>query len=159
MARSQLLSVAAVLFLFSSALGTPTPNFEVEGRVYCDTCRAGFETSATTYIKGSTVRLECKDRATHQLTYSIEGVTDATGTYRLPVSDDRQHEICEVVVVSSPEAGCGKAMLGRERARVLLTHNNGIVSNTRYANALAFLKDEPLPRCAELLKLYKEKEE
>lgn len=26
--------------------------FILEGRVYCDTCRAGFETSATTYIPG-----------------------------------------------------------------------------------------------------------
>lgn len=27
-------------------------NFIVQGRVYCDTCRAGFETSASTYIHG-----------------------------------------------------------------------------------------------------------
>lgn len=26
--------------------------FHVQGRVYCDTCRCGFETSATTYIAG-----------------------------------------------------------------------------------------------------------
>lgn len=26
--------------------------FILQGRVYCDTCRAGFETSATTYIPG-----------------------------------------------------------------------------------------------------------
>lgn len=27
-------------------------NFIVQGRVYCDTCRAGFETTASTYMHG-----------------------------------------------------------------------------------------------------------
>jgi len=26
--------------------------FTIEGRIYCDTCRAGFETSATEYMEG-----------------------------------------------------------------------------------------------------------
>ena len=41
------------------ALAMPTrpmkTSFLVEGNVYCDTCRCGFETSATTYIAGNTL--------------------------------------------------------------------------------------------------------
>ena len=44
------LCVLPALALGSRPISNP---FNVQGRVYCDTCRAGFETSATTYIPGT----------------------------------------------------------------------------------------------------------
>lgn len=51
MAKSMLLLALCVLLpaLISGGRLMSKP-FVLEGRVYCDTCRAGFETSATTYI-------------------------------------------------------------------------------------------------------------
>jgi hypothetical protein len=42
------LSLISVLPLLATAM------FHVKGCVYCDTCRAGFETNATFYIQGKT---------------------------------------------------------------------------------------------------------
>jgi hypothetical protein len=36
-----------------TAVATNAPDYLVQGRVYCDTCRAGFETNVTEYMKGS----------------------------------------------------------------------------------------------------------
>jgi len=65
-------TTAAVLFcaaLFSvaadTAVATNAPDYVIQGRVYCDTCRAGFETNVTEYIKGM------------QLTSSLETRTDS----------------------------------------------------------------------------------
>ncbi|GKB21790.1 pollen-specific protein C13 [Tanacetum coccineum] len=43
------LCVVALPMLISASRPMSRP-FRLTGRVYCDTCRAGFETSATTYI-------------------------------------------------------------------------------------------------------------
>ncbi|XP_031486317.1 pollen-specific protein C13-like [Nymphaea colorata] len=150
-------SAALVALFILSALAAPAhglDRFVVQGRVYCDTCRFGFETKATTYIAGAKVRVECRDRATGQLTYGIAGVTDATGTYRIPVEEERPDEICEAILISSPQPGCTELEKGRERASILLTSNSGISSPTRYANSLGFIKDTPLPVCTQLSQLY-----
>lgn len=51
MAKSVLMLALCVLLpaLISASRPMSRP-FLLQGRVYCDTCRAGFETSATTYI-------------------------------------------------------------------------------------------------------------
>ncbi|KAK9272831.1 hypothetical protein L1049_003209 [Liquidambar formosana] len=140
--------------------GRPVGNpFFVRGRVYCDTCRAGFETPATTYIPGARVRIECKDRDSLQLVYSIEAVTDSTGTYSIRVDDDHQDQLCDSVLVSSPQADCASADPGRDRARVILTRYNGLLTDNRFANAMGFLKDQPLSGCTELLKQYQDDDE
>ncbi|KAJ8628636.1 hypothetical protein MRB53_021959 [Persea americana] len=131
-------------------------SFIVQGRVYCDTCRAGFQTSASTYIPGARVRLECRERESMEMTYSIDGMTDQMGTYKIPVPDDHENEICEMVLVSSPQMECATVVHHADRARVALTRNNGIVSDTRYANNLGFLKDAPMVGCSQLLKKYQE---
>jgi hypothetical protein len=47
---------AAVLFYVVVAVAaTDAPDFVIQGRVYCDTCRAGFQTNVTEYIKGITM--------------------------------------------------------------------------------------------------------
>ncbi|XP_062205927.1 pollen-specific protein C13-like [Phragmites australis] len=130
--------------------------FVVRGRVWCDTCRAGFETPASTYIAGAKVRVDCKSKATGAKTCSFEGHTDRTGTYNILVDDEHEHELCESVLVSSPDMGCAKVVAGRERAPVFLTSNNGVASNVRLANTLGFQKDVALPRCAQILKMYEE---
>ncbi|ERN00833.1 hypothetical protein AMTR_s00103p00069180 [Amborella trichopoda] len=96
-----------------------------------------------------------QDREGGHLIYSIEGVTDRTGTYQIPVEGDHENEICEVMAINSTDPNCNEIFHGRNRARILLTTNNGIISDKRFANPLAFLKKDPLPVCAEVLKEYK----
>lgn len=55
MARTLLLIALCVLPALVSAVRPNTKPFSVEGRVYCDTCQAGFETPATTYIAGNSL--------------------------------------------------------------------------------------------------------
>ncbi len=133
--------------------------FVLQGRVYCDTCRAGFETSATTYIAGAKVRVECKDRNSMQLLYSIEGTTDSTGTYKIMVTEDHEDQLCDAVLVSSPWSDCASVDPGRDRAAVILTRYNGMVSDNRYANSMGFLKDHPMSGCTQLLQQYQEFED
>ncbi|KAK1287347.1 Pollen-specific protein C13 [Acorus calamus] len=135
------------------------PTYDVIGRVYCDTCRCGFETPASTYIAGAKVRVECRLRETGEVTYTVDGVTDNTGSYKIQVVDDHEDEYCESVLLWSPQSGCAVLEPGRERARVVLSHNTGIVSNKRIANNLGFQSDTTLPECAQLLAQYQEVEE
>lgn len=53
-ANLQFLPLLAALFcaLAGAALAGSVPKFTIEGRVYCDVCRAGFVTSASQYIQG-----------------------------------------------------------------------------------------------------------
>lgn len=103
---------------------------------------------------GAKVKVECRRKATGETTSSFEGTTDHTGTYNILVDGEHEDEICESVLISSPESGCKATLQGREKAPLFLSHNNGIASATRYANALGFQKDTPLPVCAQLLKAY-----
>ncbi|EEF48468.1 pollen-specific protein C13 [Ricinus communis] len=159
MARAILLLALCVLPALVAAARPARNPFEVEGRVYCDTCRAGFETSKTTYVAGAKVRVECKDRKTMELVYSKEGTTDSTGTYRIHVDEDHQDQLCDAMLVSSPQHDCMKPSSGRDRARVILTNNNGIVSNKRYANSIGFMKEDAMSGCFELLRQYQEYED
>ncbi|KAK4264893.1 hypothetical protein QN277_026012 [Acacia crassicarpa] len=132
----------------------PRP-FSVIGRVYCDTCRAGFETYATTYIAGARVRVVCKERESLAIVYTKEGVTDSTGTYNILVEQDHGDQICEVMFVSSPVADCKVPDPGRSRSSIVVTRtDNGIVNDVHHANALGCHKDVPLPNCYEILKYY-----
>ncbi|KAF5818511.1 putative allergen Ole e 1 [Helianthus annuus] len=159
MAKSGLILALCVLLpaLISASRPMSRP-YVLQGRVYCDTCRAGFETSATTYIPGAKVRVECKDR-TQKLLYTADGITDATGTYYINVNEDHGDETCDVALVSSPLGDCKTADPGRDRARVVLTSYNGIVSDSRFANAMGFMKDEVMSGCTMLLQSLMEEED
>ncbi|KAF6154081.1 hypothetical protein GIB67_031342 [Kingdonia uniflora] len=152
-----LLAMCMLPALVSATRPVKNP-FVVCGKVYCDTCRAGFETSVSAYIPGATVKVECKDRDTLRLVYSNEAVTDSTGAYEVHVAEDHEDQLCESILVSSPQADCASIEPGRDRARVILTDNNGISSNYRYANTMGFIKDHPLSGCTEVLKQYQEVE-
>ncbi|WOK97099.1 hypothetical protein Cni_G05807 [Canna indica] len=153
MAKLQLLPLLAALCLALAGVATAR-KFEVQGRVYCDTCRAGFETSASQYIAGAKVRLECRHFENGELEYNVEATTDGSGYYKIGVEHSHDEDICEVILVESPLAGCSEIPDGRDRARVLLTHISGLANNIRYANSLGFLKATPLPQCGALLQQY-----
>ncbi|XP_042403959.1 pollen-specific protein C13-like [Zingiber officinale] len=156
-ANMQLLALLAALcaVLAGVALAHPVSNLTIEGRVYCDTCRAGFVTSASQYIRGAKVKLECRHYETDAVNQYAEGVTDATGSYHLEVEDQHEEEICEVVLVGSPLKGdCDEVSNGRDRARILVAGRSGLVTPVRYANDLGFLKSTPLPHCGALLQQF-----
>ncbi|CAA6664424.1 unnamed protein product [Spirodela intermedia] len=119
--------------------------FIVEGGVFCDTCQAGFETPASTNIAGAKVQVECRDRESGVVKYVADGSSDDQGKYRI-----------YSVLVSSPDRWCSSPLAGRERARVVLTHHNGVVSDKRVANNLGFRSDSALAGCAEVMKAYQE---
>ncbi|KAM6579106.1 hypothetical protein CsatB_030943 [Cannabis sativa] len=131
------------------------PNLIVEGKVYCDTCRAQFVTKASVYMKDARVRLECSESEKGKVIYSAEAVTDATGTYRIPVSGEHEDDICAIELVKSSDPECSEINsepYQKLSARISLTTNNGIASNVRQANPLGFLKKTPLPQCKDVLK-------
>lgn len=98
--------------------------------------------------------MECKDRNTMEVTFSTTGVTDSMGTYKIYVNEDHQDHICNAKLVSSPQGNCKDVAPGRDEARVILTRNNGIASDTRFANSLGYMKSEPDSGCAEILRQY-----
>jgi hypothetical protein len=108
------------------------------------------------FCVGAKVKVECKDRKTMKLVYSKEGTTDSTGKYNIYVDEDHQDQLCDAMLVSSPIHDCNKPSSGRDRARVILTNNNGIASNKRFANSIGFMKEEPMSGCTELLMQYQE---
>lgn len=108
---------------------------------------------------GAKVKVECKDRKSLNVVYSAEAYTDSTGTYEITISDDHEDELCDAILVESPLRGCSKVDPGRDRSRLSLTRNNGLVSDYRYANAMGFSKAEPASGCTELLKQYQESDD
>ncbi|CAI9763461.1 unnamed protein product [Fraxinus pennsylvanica] len=158
MAKLLVFSAICLLPVIASAARIMDNPLFVKGRVYCDTCRCGFETSATKY-QGASVKLECRTRDTAQVTYMVESVTDSTGSYNILVQDDREDEVCEAVLVKSSDPECNIPSSGRDHARVILTRNNGMNSNARFANAMGFLKNEPLASCPQVLQKYQETED
>ncbi|KQK07003.1 major pollen allergen Lol p 11 [Brachypodium distachyon] len=150
-----LLLAASALAAGANAQGYSKPGFLVTGRVYCDTCRAGFETNASHSIPGAVVQMECRHFETNELHHKAEATTDAQGWYKMEVGEDHQEEICEVALLRSPEKDCAEIEKSRDRCRVPLTRNNGIKqSGVRYANPIAFFRKEPLANCGDVLRKY-----
>ncbi|TYI83371.1 hypothetical protein E1A91_D05G289200v1 [Gossypium mustelinum] len=131
----------------------------VQGQVYCDHCRAGFETPKTRNMAGAKVKVVCSNRKTGDVVYEKEGHTDSTGQYKIAVSEDHLDEICDAVLVKSSQPECAEMSPGRERARVVLTNFNGISSNTRFANAMGFMANKAEAGCAEVMKVYLEEDD
>ncbi|KAL5974432.1 hypothetical protein ACLOJK_031097 [Asimina triloba] len=146
--------ISAVAVVAEDSNGEGEGQFQVQGSVYCDTCRAGFVTIKTTFISGAKVKMECHNRTTHKLTFEVEAQTDPNGSYAMTVTGDHEDDVCEVILVSSSMQGCTEIKSPLNRARVMLTSNNGISSGFRYANALGFMKDKPVDGCSELLAKY-----
>ncbi|KAJ9188053.1 hypothetical protein P3X46_003448 [Hevea brasiliensis] len=136
--------------------GLVQDHFNVEGQVYCDTCRVQFITKATYYIKGAKVRLECKNKETNAIAFSAEAETDHSGKYQIEVQGE--HEDCRVIPISSPDSECNeisKDPFLKKSDKIALTHQNGISSNTRTANPIGFLKKVILPQCSKIVRQIK----
>ncbi|KAL0728345.1 hypothetical protein Bca4012_024438 [Brassica carinata] len=155
MARSYvpLIAVLCVSLLPLAAMAAGTP-FHIEGCVYCDTCRFGFETIATKYIIGARVRIVCADRVTLKQEVVGEAVTGHRGMYKVAVKGDRQDQQCFAELVDSPIRKCQVADPGRSTATVILTRSNGAASTRHFANAMGFFRDRPLRGCAALRRYY-----
>ncbi|KAK3012213.1 hypothetical protein RJ639_011529 [Escallonia herrerae] len=160
MAMPYLRAVLFVSFLcFSSLTGiahSHDDHFFVEGQVYCDTCRVQFITRVSEFMSGAKVRLECKDREGGHITYSIDGETDDSGTYHLPVDGNHEDEICEVELMKSSNPECDEihnnSWANKSSSRISLTHNNGMSSKVRHANPLGFYAKEAHSECPEVFK-------
>lgn len=110
-------------------------------------------------IAGAKVRVECRDRASGVVKYVAAGSTDGQGKYRIFVAGEHENDICESVLVSSPDRWCSSPLAGRERARVVLTHHNGVVSDQRIANNLGFRSDSALAGCAQIMEAYQQNDD
>lgn len=104
---------------------------------------------------GARVGIRCIDRKSKKVVFYTEGETDSTGTYHIEVENDHMDHLCQTLLVSSPLAWCNTPDPGRNRSSIILTHyKNGIINHLHYANAMGYLKDEPLHGCQELLGYY-----
>ncbi|XP_065864697.1 olee1-like protein [Euphorbia lathyris] len=146
------ISIALCLSSFISiAISHSTPMY-AEGKVYCDDCRVEFLTKLSSFIPGSTVKLECRSRTNNTLSYAVEGKTDEVGVYRLPVEGDHEEDICEVKLIKSGWANCTEIFNSRpEDARVLLTNNVGVLQASRFVNPLGFKTSLANHACGEVL--------
>ncbi|WVZ72925.1 hypothetical protein U9M48_021307 [Paspalum notatum var. saurae] len=152
-------TAAAVLLVAAALAGVASAEqgggFVVTGRVYCDPCRAGFETKASKNVEGATVEIVCRPFGGSKETLKAEATTDVGGWYKLEIDQDHQSEICEVVLAKSPDPECSEIEEFRDRARVPLTCNNGMKQQgVRYANPIAFFRKDPLKDCGALLQVY-----
>ncbi|CAA2973020.1 anther-specific LAT52-like [Olea europaea subsp. europaea] len=152
MAKAVALVSALCILAFATVAHCHAPEvFDVEGYVYCDPCRVQFETKLSHKIAGATLKLECSDPITRNVTYSIEGVTDSNGHYKLKVKGDYGDNICEVTLNKSPEAECNVPMVGQQTSRIVCTENSGMHDSVRYANALGFMTKNSISGCKEVL--------
>ncbi|KQK03398.1 pollen allergen Phl p 11 [Brachypodium distachyon] len=146
-----LLALAGVASAYEKGPG----GFVVTGRVYCDPCRAGFETNVSKNIGGATVAVDCRPFNGGDSKLKAEATTDQYGWYKIDIDQDHQEEICEVLLARSPDPACSEIEEFRDRARVPLTRNNGLKQQgTRYANPIAFFRKEPLKDCGGILQAY-----
>ncbi|KAF3321865.1 pollen-specific protein C13-like protein [Carex littledalei] len=170
MAKLPLLAFMALCCTFASVLLVNAMEISVEGRVYCDTCRAGFVTNVTEYIPGAKVRLECihykggdsqveNQVDSDEIEFTIDGVTDNTGKYYFKAQDGHEKDTCYVVLVESPRPDCKEIIPGRDRARFLLSSDAGMPGNKRFPNDLGYLKDKPLDICGSIMKQYNTEED
>ncbi|XP_057528879.1 pollen-specific protein C13-like [Amaranthus tricolor] len=149
-----------VLFVVVSTIAATTVAkklavpYQLSGKVYCDTCRFGFETNITTYIPGAVVQLQCNDKSNTRLVFSNTTKTDENGKFTFQVYEDHGDQYCDVVLISSPWPHCKIIDQVRKRSRVIVTNLNGISTYLRHANNLGVFQDYALPQCAALYRYF-----
>ncbi|KAE8723481.1 Alg9-like mannosyltransferase family isoform 1 [Hibiscus syriacus] len=159
MAKSSEFVLLFFLICISSSLSfaygknaTDPSKFIVVGRVYCDTCRVEFETKLSQPISGATVVLDCKNRIDGSYTYrSLLMLTDNNGYYKIEVEGNYEDSDCDVSLVKSPRPDCNEPTEVWRKARVVLTTDDGVSSEIRFANNLGFKMKEALPECKQVL--------
>ncbi|EPS70684.1 hypothetical protein M569_04073 [Genlisea aurea] len=147
---------ALILFALGDTAVATDPEFFVQGQVFCEVCRTNFINRLSEPMEGATVRLECRGDNVGNITFGIEGVTDAGGNYKLKATGDHEDEDCQVTLVKSSRLDCqetpseGWAM--QPSSKITITKNNGFHDDIRHANPLGFTKKERDPACQELFK-------
>ncbi|KAJ8543015.1 hypothetical protein K7X08_005538 [Anisodus acutangulus] len=151
MAKAILLLSALCVLAIANFAVADFEIFDVEGKVFCDTCRLGFVTSLSDTIEGATVSLACSDIETNNVTFITEGKTDYIGKYTLTVEGDHENDICEVKLVNSPKEDCKKIVPELVYNRIVCSKNVGMHNAVRFVNPLFFQKDKPIHGCKELV--------
>ncbi|KAL2226065.1 olee1-like protein [Sesamum indicum] len=150
---TQVAIILAAALCFLDVAASLAPKFVVDGKVYCEVCRANFTNRYSKPMAGAKVKLECKNEVTEKVTYTLEGETNDKGVYTLTAEGDHGSEdLCAVTLVKSSMADCAEIPDEKPAAEVTLTLNNGFHDEFRHANPLAFTRKEALPECAELFK-------
>ncbi|KAG2315362.1 hypothetical protein Bca52824_018484 [Brassica carinata] len=102
-------------------------SFKIQGSVYCDTCRVQFVTRLSKFLEGAKVKLECRSRTNGTVALTKEAVTDKSGSYTMEVTGDHEEEVCELVLLQSPDSTCSDVSQDaylRNAAKVSLTAND-----------------------------------
>ncbi|MGD7361362.1 hypothetical protein, partial [Ralstonia pseudosolanacearum] len=147
--------IASLCVLSLAGVAYCHEKLQIDGTVYCDTCRTLFETRASVGVGGAKVKFECRDRANaNNITFVEHAVCDENGAYKFEAEGKHEDEICEVVLVESPRSDCNEVVPGLDRARVLVSDDNGITQTDRFVNPMGFLKKQADAGCAEVLKSY-----
>ncbi|KMT08822.1 hypothetical protein BVRB_6g135460 [Beta vulgaris subsp. vulgaris] len=155
MKRGLLLLIALMsIFAATTVAKKLRQPYELTGKVYCDTCRFGFETNVTFYISGATVQLQCNDKSDSKLVFTNTTTTDKNGRFTFQVCEDHGDQYCDVVLLKSPLPHCKIIDRVRSHSRVIVTDLNGIISRRRHANNLGVFQDYALPVCGDLYKYY-----
>lgn len=100
---------------------------------------------------GATVRLECRNSEFENVTYTVEGVTDNVGHYKLTVEGDHEDDICEISAIKSPREDCNVPFESFEKATITCTENSGIKGDVRLANPLGFMTEKSSGECQQVL--------
>lgn len=105
---------------------------------------------------GATVRVECRGDDVKNITYKLEGTTDAKGHYSLTVEGDHGTEECSVALVKSSRPDCdiipNEGWAIEPTSKITITKNSGFHDNKRHTNPLGFTKKEADPACTDLFK-------
>ncbi|KAL0426946.1 UNVERIFIED_CONTAM: Major pollen allergen Ole e 1 [Sesamum latifolium] len=147
LAQVAIILAAALCFLsLSDVANSQVPEFNVKGMV-----------SATEPMPGAKVKLECKDKASGNITYRMTGgETDENGIYTLPAEGDHRGELCEVTLVKSSRAECSEIPIDgsgkRPAAEVTLIASSSFSDNIRLAYPLVFTRKESLHKCIDFFK-------
>ncbi|RDX66556.1 hypothetical protein CR513_54669, partial [Mucuna pruriens] len=102
MAKSTIVIASAPCFLSFFGSAYSHERFFIESTVYCDTCCIQFLTGSAS----ATVRMECKAIEGGNMTFSKEGVSDGSGSYKVEMDGEDAEEVCEVKLLKSSRVEC-----------------------------------------------------
>ncbi|KAL0290952.1 UNVERIFIED_CONTAM: Major pollen allergen Ole e 1 [Sesamum calycinum] len=158
LAQFAIILAGALCFLsLADVANSQTPEFIVKGMVFCDVCRVNFFNKFSEPMPGAKVKLECKDKASGNVTYRMTGgETDDNGIYTFPAEGDHRGELCEVTLVQSSSIECSEIPIDgsgkRPAAEVTLIASSSYLDNIRLAYPLVFTRKETLHKCVEFFK-------
>lgn len=142
-------AVALIACFLAFATIANCEQFDIQGVIYCDPCKFGFQNSLVHGLSVATVKLTCSNIENGTVTFTQTATTDAEGKYSIPVVGEHQDDVCEVKAISSGNAACSVPIPGT--ARIECTENSGIHTDLRQANPLGFMNLIPVQGCKKVL--------